>query len=416
MAKKQKKGEKANFDYKEFERQALAGIQKGQNLVGENGLLKELMSHLVQSSLEGEMDAFLNQQHQDGQTNRRNGHTKKTLTSEVGAFSIEPPRDRKGNFSPQLVGKWDRNFNSGLDNQVLELYSLGTSVEDIKTHILKMYGVGLSTGQISAITEKVRADIDKWHRRPLQAFYAAVFLDAIHYRIRINGAVETRAIYTVYGVQAGGNRDVLCLKIGQGAEGAKEWGRVLEHIKDRGVEDVLFFCVDGLKGFKEAILSVFPQSTVQRCIVHMVRHSLRFVDDKDNRELVKDLKSIYQADEEKQGLESLEAFGNKWGQKYPEIVKSWQDNWTELTAFFGFNWAVRKLIYTTNCIEGLHRMLRKTTKSKGAFVSENALSKILYLTLVRKEKVWKRKVHTWKAISRNLTREFGERFEKHVNP
>lgn len=416
MAKKQKKGEKPNFDYEEFERQAMAGIKEGKNLIGENGLLKELMSHLVQSSLEGEMDAFLEDQRQEGHTNRRNGHTKKTLVSEVGDFSIEPPRDRNGDFSPQLVGKWDRTFNSGLDNQVLELYSIGTSVGDIQTHIIKMYGVNLSAGQISAITEKVRADIDQWHRRALQSFYVVIFLDAIHYKIRINGIVETRAIYTVYGVAADGSRDVLCLKIGKGAEGAKEWGRVLEHIKDRGVEDVLFFCVDGLPGFKEAIMSVYPLSIVQRCIVHMVRNSLRFVDDKDARELTKDLKAVYQADEEEQGLESLETFDNKWGEKYPEIVQSWRDNWTELTAFFGFNWAVRKLIYTTNCIEGLHRMLRKTTKTKGAFVSENALSKILYLTLMRKEKVWKRKVHAWKAISRNLKREFGERFEKHVNP
>jgi len=415
MSKKQKKSEKTNFDYAEFERQALVSIKNGQNLVGENGLLKELMSHLVQSSLEGEMDAFLNDQRKGGELNRRNGHTKKTLISEVGDFTIEPPRDRNGNFSPQLVGKWDRTFNSGIDNQILELYSIGTSVGDIQTHILKMYGVSLSTGQISTITEKVRSEIDKWHRRPLQAFYVGVFLDAIHYRIRINGIVETRAVYTVYGVLADGSRDVLCLKIGQGAEGSKEWGRVLEHIKDRGVEDVLFFCVDGLAGFKEAILSVYPQSIVQRCIVHMMRNSFRFVDDKDARELTKDLKKVYQADEEKQGLESLEFFDNKWGEKYPGIVKSWRENWTELTSFFGFNWAVRKLIYTTNCIEGLHRMLRKTTKTKGAFVSENALSKILYLTLVRREKVWKRKVHSWKAISRNLKREFGERFEKHVD-
>lgn len=415
MGKKEKKTERSNFDYAEFERQALAGIKAGQNLVGENGLLKELMSHLVQSSLEGEMEVFMEQQREEGQSNRRNGHTKKRLRSEVGDFTIKPPRDRNGDFSPKLVGKWDRNFNSGLDNQVLELYSLGTSVGDIQTHIVKMYGVSLSSGQISVVTEKVRAEIDNWHRRPLQAFYVGVFLDAIHYRVRTNGIVETRAVYTVYGVLADGSRDVLCLKIGKGAEGAKEWGRVLEHLKDRGVEDVLFFCVDGLKGFKEAILSVYPQSIVQRCIVHMVRHSLRFVDNKDARELAKDLKSIYQADEEKQGLESLETFANKWGEKYPEIVESWRSNWTELTAFFGFNWAVRKLIYTTNCIEGLHRMLRKTTKTKGAFVNENALSKILYLTLVRKEKVWKRKVRSWKAISRNLKREFGERFEKHLN-
>lgn len=415
MKRKNSQSSESTFNYADFERRALKGLQEGQNLVGDNGLLKELMSHLVQSSLEGEMEAFLTQSRREGQQNRRNGHTSKTMISEVGDFKIHPPRDRQGDFSPRLVEKWDRTLHSGFDSQVLELYSIGTSVEDIRQHILKMYGVKLSAGQISAITESVRADIEDWQRRPLKSFYVAVFLDAIHYRIRVNGVVETRAVYTVYGIDAQGNRDVLCLKIGQGAEGAKEWGRILDHIKDRGVEDVLFFCVDGLQGFPEAILEVYPNSTVQRCIVHMMRTSLRFVDDKDAKALVKDLKAIYQADDEAQGLESLDNFEQRWGKKYPEIGKSWRKNWSYLTAFFGFSWAVRKLIYTTNTIEGLHRMLRKTTKTKGAFVSEKALSKVLYLTLMKKEKVWKKKVHTWKTISRSLHREFGERFEKHVN-
>lgn len=415
MKKGTTKNRTDSFDYADFERRALEGLKTGQNLVGDNGLLKELMSHLVQSSLEGEMNAFLEEERQQGHKNRRNGHTQKTLISEVGDFSIEPPRDRNGSFTPKLVEKWDRTFHSGFNNQILELYSIGTSVQDIRQHLMKMYGVQLSAGQISAITEQVRSDIEKWQSRALQSFYTVVFLDAIHYRIRVNGVVETRAVYTVYGIDAQGNRDVLCLKIGQGAEGAKEWGRVLERIKDRGVEDVLFFCVDGLSGFAEAILSVYPQSIVQRCIVHMMRTSLRFVDDKDSKALIKDLKAIYQADEEAQGLENLDAFEQKWNKKYPEIGKAWRKNWSSLTAFFGFSWAVRKLIYTTNTIEGLHRMLRKTTKTKGAFVNEKALSKILYLTLMKKEKVWKKKVHTWKAISRCLIREFGERFENHIN-
>jgi len=414
MSKRQKLKQKAGFDYKKFEEEALAGLQSGKGLIGEDGILRELMRHLVQSSLEGELNHHLKESKSKGDSNRRNGHTSKTIQTHVGSIQIRPPRDRKGDFEPQLVGKWDRKLNSGFDAQIIELYSLGNSLEDIQFHLRRMYGVELSTSQLSTITEQVRGDIEKWQKRPLQSFYILLYLDAIHFKVRENGRVITKAIYTVYGVQADGFRDVLCLYVGQGAEGAKEWGRVLEHIKDRGVEDVLFFCVDGLSGFKEAILEVYPQSVVQRCIVHMIRTSLKFVDDADTKPLIKDLKKVYQADTEPQGLEALSGFEQTWNEKYPDIAKAWRKNWTELTAFFGFNWAVRRIMYTTNAVEGLHRMLRKTTKAKGAFVSENALMKLLYLTLQRKEKVWKRRVHAYKAIQRNLAREFGDRFEKHV--
>lgn len=413
--KKKRSSKKGGFDYKEFEKSAIEGLQSGQGLVGENGLLKELMSHLVQSSLEGELAYHLSQSKERGESNRRNGYTSKTIQTGIGNIEIQPPRDRNGDFSPKIVEKWDRKLHSGFDIQVIELYSLGNSLEDIQLHLKKMYGVHLSTGQLSAITEQVRGDIEKWQKRPLKSFYILLYLDAIHFKVRENGRVMTKAIYTVYGVDADGYRDVLCLYVGQGSEGAKEWGRVLEHIKDRGVEDVLFFSVDGLSGFKEAILSVYPQSIVQRCIVHMIRTSIRFVDDRDMKILIKDLKLIYQADNETQGSEALDKFEEIWNKKYPEIAKAWRKNWTELTAFFGFNWAVRKLMYTTNPVEGLHRMLRKTTKTKGAFVSEKALTKILYLTLDRKQKVWKKRIHAYKAIQRDLAREFGERFEKHVN-
>jgi len=413
--KKKRSSKKDGFDYDQFEKSAIEGLQSGQGLVGENGLLKELMSHLVQSSLEGELAYHLSQSKERGESNRRNGYTSKTIQTGIGNIEIQPPRDRNGNFSPKIVEKWDRKLHSGFDIQVIELYSLGNSLEDIQLHLKKMYGVHLSTGQLSGITEQVRSDIEKWQKRPLKSFYILLYLDAIHFKVRENGRVITKAIYTVYGVDADGYRDVLCLYVGQGSEGAKEWGRVLEHITDRGVEDVLFFSVDGLSGFKEAILSVYPQSIVQRCIVHMIRTSIRFVDDRDMKILIKDLKLIYQADNETQALEALDKFEEIWNKKYPEIAKAWKKNWTELTAFFGFNWAVRKLMYTTNPVEGLHRMLRKTTKTKGAFVSEKALTKILYLTLDRKQKVWKKRIHAYKAIQRDLVREFGERFEKHVN-
>ena len=301
----------------------------------------------------------------------------------------------------------------GLDQQILELYSLGNSYEDIQIHLKQMYGVELSKGQISAITDRVWTKVTQWQSRALQSLYIVIFLDAIHFKVREDGVVKSKAVYTVYGVDSEGNRDVLALKIGQ-AESAKEWGRILDSIKDRGVDDVLFFAVDGLSGFKEAILAVFPEAIVQRCVVHMVRSSLRFVDDMDFKQIAKGLKAIYTADNEAEGQACLDAFAQEWGAKYPEIVKAWTENWIELTAFFGFNWAVRKLIYTTNSVEGLHRMMRKTTKTKAAFVSDKALIKLLYLTLEKKQKVWSRKVHSYKAVQRSIIREFGERFTKHL--
>lgn len=413
MKEKKKRSNSDKFDYKKFEEAALKGLQEGQGLVGENGLLKDLIKHLVESSLQGELDAHLEKERQAGHSNRRNGSTKKQLRTQLGKVEVQPPRDRKGSFEPQLVSKWDRNLQSGLDQQVLELYSLGNSYADIQKHLQNMYGVELSVGQLSAITDRVWSEIRKWQQRALKSFYMVIFLDAIHFKVRENGMVVSKAVYTVYGVDSEGYRDVLAIQVG-GEEGAKQWGRTLEQLKDRGVEDVLFFCIDGLSGFKQAILSIFPNSTVQRCIVHMVRNAIRFVDDRDVRPICKDLKAIYSADDEQQGLTALADFKKKWDEKYPEIGKAWTENWVELTAFFGFNWAVRKLIYTTNPIEGLHRIMRKTTKTKAAFVSQDALVKLLYLTLMKKQEVWKRRIHSYKAVIRSMKREFQDRFEKHL--
>lgn len=298
------------FDYNQFKQEAIKGLLHGKTLLGEQGVLKGLIKDLVEGALDGEMDVHLKTDKSQGISNRRNGHTQKKLRSQAGEVQIDPPRDREGSFQPLLIKKWDRSIDTGLDNQILELYSLGNSYEDIQGHILRMYGVELSKGQLSAITDRVWSKVTTWQQRPLRSFYIVVFLDAIHFKVREDGQVKSKAVYTVYGTDAQGNRDVLSIKVGQ-SEGAKEWGRVLESLKDRGVEDVLFFAIDGLTGFKEAILEVFPESTIQRCIVHMVRSSLRFVDDVDARLMVKDLKAIYTADEEAQGLTALASFEQK---------------------------------------------------------------------------------------------------------
>lgn len=420
MRQKEQMNKKSeDFDYAKFEKAAIGKLMEGKDLVGTEGILKEIISRIVHAALDGEISHHLNEDKASDderrQSNRRNGTTSKQLKTSIGEITTYPPRDRNGDFEPMLVGKWERNLNSGLDNQIISLYARGNSVEEIRSYVEEMYGPSLSAGQITAITDKIWDDVVQWKQRPLKPFYVLIYLDAIHFRIRENAQVQTKAIYTVYGVDAQGERDILDIHIGQGeGEGAKEWGRLLEKVRSRGIEDVLFFSVDGLNGFSEAILEVYPKSIVQRCIVHMIRTSLKFVANKDFKEITKDLRLIYTADDEAGALHALEQFAEKWDRKYPEISQKWMDNWDELTAFFAYNPAIRRLIYTTNAVEGLHRHMRKVTKTKGAFTNDKALLKILYLNLVRNPKSWKRSVFNWTEIHRGLAREFGDRFTKHT--
>ena len=422
MKKKEKsKMKDEGFDYHQFEQEAIRKLMGGQDLIGTDGVLKEIIQRIVHAALEGELSHHLKEERlkkgeSEDPNNRRNGWTTKQLKTSIGQVPIKPPRDRDGTFEPLLVGKWDRNLNSGLDTQIIELYARGNSVEQIRAYIKKMYGPEFSAGQITAITDKVWDEVLEWKKRALKAFYALIYLDAIYFRIRENGKVITKAIYSVYGIDANGERDILEIHIGMAeAEGAKEWGRLLERLKERGVEDVLFFAVDGLKGFSDAILAVYPQSIVQRCIVHMIRTSLKFVGDKDRKTICKDLKLVYTADDETAAYHALEKFADKWDDKYPEITKKWMDSWDVLTPFLSYNQAIRRLIYTTNAVEGLHRHMRKVTKTKGAFTNEKALLKLLFLNLIQNTKSWKRSVFKWSEIHRGLTREFGERYSKHVD-
>jgi len=407
---------KDSFDYESFEVSTISGIRSGAPFLGSDGLLKDLLSYLVNAALSGEMEAHLAQEKSEGKMgNRRNGYTEKTVRSDLGALTIHPPRDRSGSFEPMLIEKWNRDLGSGLDPQILELYGQGQSIAQIQGYLERMYGVGLSAGQISAITDKVWESVTAWKTRVLEACYVLIYLDGIYFRIRENEKVVTKAIYTAYGVTVDGERDILDIHVGYAEkEGAKEWGRLLERLQARGVEDVLFFAVDGLEGFSEAIYEVYPDATVQRCIVHMVRTCLKLVDQKDYSAICKDLRAIYAAIDQQAGELALERFEQKWDERYPEIGKKWRAEWLELTAFWGYNHAVRRLIYTTNAIEGLHRKMRAVTKNKGAFINEKALLKLLYLNLIYHPNAWRKKVHGWIEIRRSLNREFGRRFSKHL--
>jgi putative transposase len=412
--KNKKEEQEAGFDFNSFEDSAIAGLQSGQPLFGEGGVLKRLVKHLIEASLEGELDAHLRAQRAAEIPNKRNGSgRKKKIRTSVGEIEISTSRDRRGDFEPQTVEKWKREVGSGFEDQILELYAMGNSLQDIQLHLDKMYGARLSTGAISAVTDRVWGVIQEWQHRPLCSLYVLIYLDAIHYKVRHEGQVVTKAIYTIYGVNAVGERDILSIHIGD-SEGAHQWSLYLEELKRRGVEDVLFFAVDGLTGFGEAINRVYPLSTVQRCIVHMIRTSLLGVRDKDRRGVVKDLKTIYKASDEKAALAALEAFEAKWGKRYKHIAAKWRDSWLELTAFLGFGQEIRRMIYTTNAVENVHRQMRKVTKAKGAWCTEKALLKQLYLSLQRNRKSWNRNVFKWSTIQQELIELYGERYLKHA--
>jgi transposase-like protein len=328
-------------------------------------------------------------------------------------MQVRTPRDREGSHNPLLIKKWERELGAGMDHVILSLYARGQSVEDVRHQLQELYGLEVSAGTISAVTDRVLEEIVTWQQRPLASCYAIIYLDAIHFKVRNQGTIDSRAAYSTYAITVDGERDLLGLYLSE-AEGSNQWGLILEDLKRRGVEDVLFFCVDGLSGFKDVIEQVFPHSIIQRCIVHMVRNSTRFVSDKDKRAVCSDLRKIYTSQDCIQAEMALESFGINWDQKYKEIRPKWEKNWDELMAFMGYGQNIRRMIYTTNPVEALHRVIRKVTKSKGAWVNEKGLIKQLYLALMYNQKSWKKRAIGWTTVQRELANKFGDRYEKHL--
>ena len=380
-----------------------------QSLVGKDSPFSELLQSMVNQMLEGEIENFLEEEQASGNMNKRNGKTKKKVISQYGPLEISTPRDREADFSPELIAKRERELSSGLDEQIIALYAQGNSVEDVRRLLLKIYGVGISAGKISQITDKVLPEIQDWRNRELNRFYPIIYLDAIHFKIREDGRYSNSAFYTVYSVDREGNRDLLGLYINGGGEGANQWGMVLQDLKGRGVEDILVMCTDNLTGFTEAIQEEYPSTIVQKCVVHQVRNSLRYVDDKDRKKVVVDLRSIYTSTSEEKAKTALAAFEVKWGSKYQYIIKQWKDNWQELMAFLDFPIGMRKMIYTTNPVEALHRIIRKMIKSKAAWVSQTAILKQIYLSLMHNEKSWRRKAYGWTTIQRDIMKLYPDR-------
>lgn len=382
-------------------------------LLSEGSVFSELLQGLVNKMLEGEVEDFLDEERASNRTNKRNGYTSKELTSSAGPLSIITPRDRNAEFEPELVGKGQRELSSGVDEQIIALYAQGNSVEDVRRLLAKLYGLSISAGKISAITDKVLPEIQAWRTRRLGSLYAIVYLDAVHFKVRYEGQYSSRAFYTVYGIDAEGRRDLLGLYVNEN-EGARRWGLVLEDLQERGVEDVLVFCTDDLSGFSEAISEVYPLSVIQKCIVHKVRSSTRFVDDKDSKAVRKGLRTIYTANTREAARTAMAAFTVAWSSKYGRLIASWEEDWEELMAFLDYPKELRRMIYTTNPVEALHRIIRKLIKGKAAWVSDTALIKQIYLSLMHNQKSWKKSAYGWKSIQRDLVQMYGERFSRHL--
>lgn len=381
------------------------------DLQGVHDLVKELTGSLIQEMLEGELENELGYSKWDYRNkntdNSRNGYSEKTLKSSQGELSVKIPRDRSGEFEPQLIKKYDTDISS-IEDKILFLYSQGLSTRDIQKTINEIYGIDIDDTKVSRITDKIIPVLKEWQERPLESVYAMVMLDAIHIKIREDGAVVKKAVYIALGTDLDGRKDVLGIWL-DATEGAKYWLGVLNGLKARGVEDILIASIDGLKGFVEAIEVAFPKTEVQRCIVHQIRASTRYVSYKDLRSFTADLKSVYKAPTEKDALAALDAFECKWEKKYAPGVKSWRENWNELSTMFKYSPQIRKIMYTTNAIENFNRQLRKTTKTKSAFVSEEAALKILYLTTMNVMEKWTMPIVGWGEILSNLMIHFGER-------
>ena len=389
----------------------LAGYKKPEDLIGENGLLKQLTKLLVEKALDAEMTEHLghdkNHPIQNSLGNARNGKSKKTLKGDFGELPIDVPRDRQGSFEPQLIPKHQTRW-TGFDDKILSLYARGMTVREIQSHLEEMYGTEVSPTLISSVTDAVIKEVKAWQGRPLDSVYPIVYLDCIHVKIRDSGVVKAKAIYLALGITMTGQKEVLGLWVAQ-TEGAKFWLQVVTELKNRGIQDIFIACVDGLKGFPEAIETIYPNTTVQLCIVHMVRYSLNYVTWKYRKDVASDLKSIYGAGTIERAAQALDDFEERWGKSYPSIGQSWRRNWPRIIPFFDYSPEIRKVIYTTNAIESVNMSLRKITKNRGSFPSDESLMKLFYLALRNISQKWNMPIRDWKGALNQFSIKFEER-------
>jgi transposase-like protein len=402
--------ETEKFDFEEFARKAGEQLRAGKPFTGKDGVFTPLLKKILEASLEGELDSHLDET-READKNRRNGKQRKNIQSSLGGFEIFSPRDRNSTFAPQTVEKRQRTLSSDIDKQIIALFGRGMSYSDIQGHLQEMYGVEVSDGTISAITDRIIPEIKEWQNRPLESVYPVIWLDAMHFKVRENGVVKAKAIYSILGVTIDGQKEVLSIYFGD-HESSTFWRQVLNDLRLRGVHDICIACIDNLKGFAEAIEDLYPNTEVQLCLVHQMRNSMKYMTWKDLRACVADLKKVYKAINLDMGVHYLNEAQAKWGEKYPTIFKSWRANWDRLSNFYRYPAALRKIIYTNNPIESYHRMVRKVTKTKGAFSSEDAIVKQIYLATMNAHTKWQGQMFGWNGVRNELNQYFGERLLK----
>ncbi len=389
---------------------AIKALREGKDLSGQGGILTPLIKQLTEAAMKAELDEHLAQ---DKTPNRRNGSTGKTVNSLAGEFELNTPRDRAGTFEPQIVKKHQTHLTDELERKIIALFALGTSYQDIHSRIADLYGMRLSNGTLNAVTDKLLPELAAWRERDLEAVYPIVWLDAIHYKIREHGRYVSKAVYTILGLNIEGKKELLGLYLSD-QEGAHHWLSVLTDLHNRGVEDILIACVDGLKGFPEAIESIYPNTEIQHCIIHQIRNSLKYIASKNQKAFMADLKCVYKAATLNAAESALDELEAKWGEKYAMVIKSWKTKWPTLSAYFKYPDYVRTAIYTTNAVEAVHRQFRKLTKTKGGFANENSLLKLLYAGILKASERWTHPVQNWNLTLSQLAIHFDGRLEKHI--
>ena len=390
---------------------ALKALREGQSLTGKDGILTPLVKQLTEAAIQAELDEHLAE---EDAPNRKNGTSSKTVKTLSGSFKLDTPRDRANTFEPQLVKKNQTQLTDDLERKIIALFALGTSYQDIRSHIADLYGISVSNGTINAVTDRLLPELQAWRERDLEAIYPILWLDAIHYKIKENGRYISKAVYTILGLNIEGKKELLGLYLSD-QEGAHHWLSVLTDLHNRGVQDILIACVDGLKGFPEAIETIYPDTEVQHCVIHQIRNSIKYVASKNQKAFMADLKCVYKAatlNAAELALDDLEA---KWGEKYPMVITSWRSKWPTLSNYFKYPDYVRTAIYTTNAVEAVHRQFRKLTKTKGGFANENSLLKLLYAGILKASERWTHPIQNWNLTLAQLTIHFPGRLEKHLS-
>ena len=390
---------------------ALKALREGQSLNGKDGILTPLIKQLTEAAIQAELDEHLAE---EDAPNRKNGTSSKTVKTLSGSFELDTPRDRANTFEPQLVKKNQTQLTDDLERKIIALFALGTSYQDIRSHIADLYGISVSNGTINAVTDRLLPELQAWRERDLEAIYPILWLDAIHYKIKENGRYISKAVYTILGLNIEGKKELLGLYLSD-QEGAHHWLSVLTDLHNRGVQDILIACVDGLKGFPEAIETIYPDTEVQHYVIHQIRNSIKYVASKNQKAFMADLKCVYKAatlNAAELALDDLEA---KWGEKYPMVITSWHSKWPTLSNYFKYPDYVRTAIYTTNAVEAVHRQFRKLTKTKGGFANENSLLKLLYAGILKASERWTHPIQNWNLTLAQLTIHFPGRLEKHLS-